>query len=117
MFKLALALGYANPDAMLSVMPLRVFREWCIYEQYDPIGEWRADLRMATLASLMANLWAGKKGAPPHKVSQFMPQFRIDSPKTKTPDELYEKIKALNMLFGGEEVGSFVVETDVENGD
>lgn len=98
---------------MLAVMPLRVLREWAIYAQYEPFGEERGDLRMSILASVMANLWGRKKSAPPFKLKQFMPEFRRDAKRALSPDELFEKVKMLNALFGGEEVGSFVVETDV----
>jgi hypothetical protein len=101
-YRLALALGKANPDAMLAQLPHRVFVEWIEYTKLEPFGEERADLRAGIIASTIANCLARKKGQPAFKVKDFMPNF--EPPKQKTPDELFEQVQFLNFMFGGEYV-------------
>jgi len=100
-FRLALALGWPNPDAMLSVMPQRVYREWIAYAEIDPWDEERADWRAAMVAFTMANMWRGKKGRKP-KLKDFMPQFKKrQAPRLKTPQQALGAMKNLASLFGG----------------
>ena len=98
-FRLALALGQPNPDAMLSGMPDRIFTDWMAYANVEPFGEERADLRAGIVASVVANVMGRKKGQRPYKPSQFMPRF--EPKRTKTPDELFNQIKAINWMMGG----------------
>ena len=101
-YRLALRLGYANPDAMRANMPYRVWRGWVDYSRLEPFGEERADLRMAQLAAIMANAWMRKKGQRAYKVHDFM--FDFDGkPRTqqRTAEELAGKVMFLNQLFGG----------------
>lgn len=108
-YRLALRLGNQNPDAMLATMPYRIWLEWRLYDTVDPFGEWRADLRSATLAAIMVNLWGRKKGQPAVSPRQFMPQFEAvlgsGQPKReKTPDDLLEVVRRLNRSMGGDEI-------------
>ena len=98
-FRLALALGWPNPDAMLSVMPQRVYREWLAYAETDPWDEERADWRAAMIAHTMASLWRGKKGRKP-KFKDFMPQFK-QAIQPKTPQHALNAMKNLVVAFGG----------------
>lgn len=101
-YRLALQLGYTNPDAMRANMPYSVWSGWVEYSKLEPFGEERADLRMAQLATLMANAWMRKKGQKPYKIQDFM--FDFDGkPRTpqRTADELAGKVMYLNRLFGG----------------
>ena len=102
-FRLALRLGYVNPEYMLSVMPHRIWRDWIEYNNVEPFGEERADVRAGIIAATVANCLARKKGKPAFRPDQFMPKF--EKPKKrepKTADALFEKVKSLNLLFGGE---------------
>lgn len=54
-YRLALALGQPNPEAMLATMPYRIFTEWMRYAQVEPFGEERADMRAGIIASTTAN--------------------------------------------------------------
>lgn len=99
-YRLALALGEPNPDAMLARLPFRIFKEWLDYAQVEPFGEERADLRAGIIASVMANCLARGKGRPAFRPSDFMPLFDGEK-RERTPDELFQKVKALNWLFGG----------------
>lgn len=98
-FRLALALGQPNPDAMLARLPWRVWREWQTFAALEPFGEERADLRAGIVAATIANCLARGKGKPAFKVRDFMPRFEVK--RDKTPDDLFQQVKTINWLFGG----------------
>jgi hypothetical protein len=104
-YRLALRLGYANPDAMRAIMPASVWRGWIEYAQLEPFGEDRADLRMAQLAAIMANAWMRKKGQRSFQIKDFLFDFDGELAKQRqkgqTPDELARIVMGLNMAFGG----------------
>ena len=50
--------------------------EWRDYDSLEPFGEERADLRSGTIASVVANVHAGKGGRR-FKPADFMPQFSM----------------------------------------
>lgn len=101
-FRLALALGYANPDAMLAEIPWTVFQEWLEYMHLEPFGEYRNDVRVALPITQLANVLGRRKGRPAFKVKQFLPDWTPrEPPKKRTPDQLLEKMIAMNRAFGG----------------
>jgi len=51
-------------------MPATELAEWGVYYKDQPFGEFRGDLRMGILASLIARTMGGSKSAKP---SDFMP--------------------------------------------
>lgn len=62
-------------------MSSKEFAEWMAYAQIEPFGDERADLRMAILASLIANVNRDpKKRSTPYEVSDFMPRFETPEP-------------------------------------
>ena len=98
-FRLALALGFPNPEAMLARMPYRIYREWQLYYAHEPFGEERADVRSAIIAQTYVSMHL-KKGVRPPPLSDFM--FQYDSPpEPKTPDDFFAQVKAINALMGG----------------
>jgi hypothetical protein len=112
-FRLALELGYANPEYMLSVIPYRIWRDWIDYYGIEPFGEERADMRAGIVAATIANCLARKKGKPAFRPDQFMPKFEKPVKKEpKTADQLFEKVKALNKMFGG----TFIDKQDKDGG-
>lgn len=95
-FRLALALGEPNPDRMLAQMPLRIFREWHAYYQYDPFGGERMDVLIANFMAWVGNLRAGKNR---YKAKNFVPQW---GPKDEpTPDQMFQKVVMANRMLGG----------------
>jgi hypothetical protein len=100
-FRLALALRQPNPDAMLAVMPYRVYQDWMTYYELEPFGEERADLRAGIIAATIANCLARRKGRPAFRVTDFMPRFGREKRRTRTPDDMLKQVKILNMLYGG----------------
>lgn len=101
-FRLALALGWPDPDVMLASMPYSLYLEWMQYYELEPFGEERADLRAGIIAATVANCLARKKGRPAFRVTDFMPLLKAEPKREKTPEELFKKIQAINFLFGGE---------------
>lgn len=102
-YRLALRLGYANPDAMRANMPYRVWLGWLEYSRLEPFGEDRADLRSAQIAQIMANAWLRRKGQRPYKIEDFAFDFdgSLKRRTQRTPEQLAEKVIVLNRLFGG----------------
>lgn len=104
-FRLALALGQSNPDAMLARMPHRVWLEWGEYAAIEPFdGEWadkRADWRAGMQAATVANCLGRKKGQKAFKPDDFMPKIELRKKKQQTPDDLLNKVIVFNQLFGG----------------
>lgn len=61
---------------MLEEITSRELSEWMAYNEIEPFGEDREDLRMGIIASTIANVnrASGKK---PYKPQDFMPVFKI----------------------------------------
>lgn len=66
-------MGEPDVDAMLGRMTSRQVAEWMAYNQIEPFGEERADLRAGIVASTIANVNRGK--GQPMKPADFMPKF------------------------------------------
>lgn len=49
----------------------REFRQWVAYNEIEPIGEWRQDMRIAMLCCLVANRTRGK-GEKEYKTEDFL---------------------------------------------
>lgn len=85
-YRLALALGIWDVEAMLRDMSGAQLRGWMEFAQADPFGDERADLRSAIIAMTVANAAGGKT-----KVEDFMPKF---SRPRKTPQS-WQGMKAI----------------------
>jgi len=68
------------------------------YARINPFGERRADLRMAMLAALTANVNRDPKKSRAFKPSDFMPDF---SREPASADAMLAKGKLLFAAFGG----------------
>lgn len=78
------------------------FAEWMAYYTLEPFGEERADLRMAVLASLIANANRDpKRRKRAYAPKDFMPQF--DRPEQDWQQQL-SIAEMLNAAFGGEDM-------------
>lgn len=91
---------------MLEEMPWRVFVRWQQYNEVEPFGEDRADLRAAIIAWTMATVMTDKKHRRKLTLESFMPTFK--QPR-RTPqqaaeqeaEKLLAKVKAINAMLGG----------------
>jgi hypothetical protein len=74
-----------HPKYLLDQLSAYELTEWEMYDRMDPIGESRADFRMAELASLMVNIAikrsAGTKPVKLTEITDFMPQWDVTAPK------------------------------------
>ena len=75
---------------MLASMSSREMTEWMAYYELEPFGEQRADLRSATVATVIAKT-AGNKQAKP---ADFMPDFEKDDTELGAED-LRDKLRSL----------------------
>lgn len=73
---------------MLEGISSEQFSEWMAYDQLDPIGEKRADIRMGILASVIANSSRGKNQKV-YTAADFIPQFEMES-----EEEAGERLRA-----------------------
>jgi hypothetical protein len=77
-------LGYAHPDLLLNELTARQVIEWEAYDRLEPIGEWRADFRMAYICSVVTNIAIsalGKKGTKLSSPKEFLLEWDKDSEK------------------------------------
>jgi hypothetical protein len=72
-------------------MPL--FMEWQEYASFRPIGERAADVRMASLLCMVANMMS-KRGAPRKKIEDFMISQEPKARKTMTGDQIDAVMRA-----------------------
>jgi hypothetical protein len=100
--RLALALGWANPDAMLAEMPARVYIDWLTFARDEPFWEERADYRAALVAYTVAATTPRKKGSRVPKFEDFLLRFGPPREKQRpTGQQLFEKVKMITFFFGG----------------
>ena len=66
------------------------------YDQLEPFGERRADLRMAVLASLIANANRDPdKRREPFTPADFMPRFEAEPPAAVEQHQTWQQQKAI----------------------
>lgn len=78
------------------------FAEWEAYDRLEPIGPRRADLNAATIAATVMNSRRTKGSQPVVQPKAFMPTFWEPPVEPLAPEEMFEQVKALNELFGGD---------------
>ena len=71
LFRLSLGTPWvANPYALAEAMPYDVLLDWARYQQIEPFGELRADVRSGIIAALIANVNSDKKKR--YRVKDFL---------------------------------------------
>ncbi len=103
-FRLAKELGVENATAMRRRMPAKLFVEWTAYEELEPFGEERADLRVALLLQLLTNIYRDRKRWPSEfQLGQFMPHVGDSGPpppkRTQTVKQTFDVLKAIAMAY------------------
>ena len=87
---------------MLEQLTSEQVTEWKAYDRLEPIGEMRGDLRMAILASLIANIANSfaTKGKPirTYTPADFMPKWEEEI--TKPAQSVEEMKRILESLSG-----------------
>lgn len=93
-FELAAHMREVNVDGMLRRIPYRLFVEWMGWLQLNgPVGDERADWRMATLCALLANIHRDRQTRwKPFEAREFLMQFGLpDAPvRRQTGKEQFE---------------------------
>lgn len=111
-YRLALALGRADVDGLLSELTSRQLTEWMAYSRLEPFGPNEAEWRMGHLMSLLANLFRPKTNRNGYEAGDFMRDFakevRMDQAEAKhgnytpqTQEELVRKFSTAMAAFGG----------------
>lgn len=81
------------------------FAEWMAYDRLEPIGPRRADLNAAIIAASVYNARRTKRSDKVADPKQFMPTYWKPEPEPATAEEMFEQVKALNAMLGGDFVG------------
>ena len=68
------------------------FSRWAIYYQKEPFGEWRADLRSANIANILANAYSAKGHSSKIEDHMF---FDKKSSKAQTPEQMKNMLMVL----------------------
>ncbi len=78
-YRLALAVGRLDVDAVLAELPRRALLEWLAYAELEPWDQDRADARAAIVAATVYNAARGR-GVPARRPADF---FAYRAPKRK----------------------------------
>ena len=85
-------------------MSSREFAEWAAFAGLDPFGPARADLRMANIMALTAEINRNpKKRSRPFSPAEFMFEFDPEAepePEPPSPGALWQKIRAWAVSAG-----------------
>ena len=81
-------------------MPSNELTEWFAFMMVEPIGEERADMRAALIASTLANI-NRKKTRTPYQIKDFLFDFER-RPRGSEPSkrEVYNQMNQINAVFG-----------------
>lgn len=70
---------------MLAKLAPRQFYEWILYSHMEPFGEAREDYRIASIASLLANIVRDRQQTPePYKIEDFILRFAEEEAAAKS---------------------------------
>ena len=83
---------------LLNNISSKELSEWIAFSNIEPFGEFRADIRAAMIACVMANSWRGSN-QPAFKISDFMITF--NNKKEQTVDEIKSILKQYTITSGG----------------
>lgn len=86
-------------------MSSREFTEWAAFARLDPFGPARADLRMANIMALTAEIHRDRKRrGRPYTPAEFMfefdPELVAEADKPKGPRQLWRELKTWAMMAG-----------------
>lgn len=85
---------------MMRSMTSEEFTRWKAFEKIEPFGERLADLRMGTLAALLANLHRDtKRKREPYVPSDFAPWMLDSEPKDESTTILLKDRKAQSNMI------------------
>ncbi len=94
---------------MMREMGSGEFAEWIAYNELDPIGEYRADLRMGIIAATIANTGFGRPD-PPSKVTDFIPDFlgsdadEAEAEAAERAENMRKRFEMIRLMTGGKHI-------------
>ena len=96
-----MTLGVLHPDRLLEELDAVQIAEWMAYFAAEPWGEERADLRMAQLCQLIANVNRDPRRTRPYKLEDFLPDFTGERRKSRKLTSAEEVKEVFIRLAGG----------------
>lgn len=81
---------------MLEDMPAETYWRWLEFDELEPFGAQRDDVRSAILGASVCNMLKGKRGRA-FKLDDFMPDFRRK--KAQTPDQMHAVMQQFAAMF------------------
>ncbi len=100
LFRLGKELGVWDVPAMANAMPGLTLRAWQAYAEVEPFGEERADLRIAQLTALIANVHRDPKRTTAYKAKDFLFDFVAARTRRKrTPKQVWAALKGRVMML------------------
>lgn len=99
-FRLALALGCEDPDALRARLTSRAWARWIAYFQVEPFGELRADFRAGYAMALQANLHRSEKVAA-YEPADFFPSLERPANGDETAPERLRRLAEQATLASG----------------
>jgi len=99
---LALAFGCTKAE-LKRRMSSAEFAEWVAWNRIEPLGERRADLRMAVLSSVIANAHRDPD-KPPVKAIDFWFDFDQTVEAKQSPEQQLAQIELWNAALGGRDL-------------
>lgn len=87
-------------EELLARISSRELTEWMAYDRLEPFGEWRADVRSALVAMVMANAWRGKDQKA-FTVDDFLIKFDAEAKPAQTVEQQMKMFEMLAGAIGG----------------
>jgi hypothetical protein len=84
---------------MLATTSSRELSEYMAYDRLSPIGDERADLRSALIATVLANVNRDPKKQRAFKLDDFL--LRFEEKPAQTADEMLRIAEVITAAFGG----------------
>jgi hypothetical protein len=100
-YRLAVALGKVNVDAMLRRITAKQFREWLAYAELEPFDETRADYRTADIVRAIYNVHRGRGQQPialEDAVLRFGGSAKATANKRQSPAEQLNIMRLLSIV-------------------
>lgn len=94
--------GEVNVDAMLRRITAKQFRQWEVYNELEPFGEFRDDVRAAQITAMIFNMAVAVKDRKP--LTEFLlPWDKVleqeAAPKRQTPEQQLQIARCIVMAF------------------
>lgn len=87
---------------MLDELTSTQLSEWEVYDRLEPIGEWRADFRMAYLSCIITNIARkihGGKGVEMAVPLDFMPEWDKEESIVEPVGQTVEQMKQIMLTI------------------